>query len=238
MIIDSHTHVQRVSGFWDSPPERIISLMEEAGIDISVIMTYSDSPELLRYIRESVRKFPKRLIGYARLDPSCEDAEGLLKKAVEEWGFKGLKLHPVGNHVHPAHPASLKLIETASQLGVPTLFHCGDEEYTMPLQIIAAARAVPSAIIILGHMGGYFHVNDAIIAAQKCENIYLETSAMPYPHLIAKAVNRIGSKRILFASDGPGCPPDLELEKIRLAKLDNKDEENLLFRNIRKILSI
>lgn len=237
MIIDSHTHVQRTDNFWDSPPERIIRLMDSAGIDMSIIMPYSDDPELVEYMARSVERFPERLMAYARLNPAGgEEAINLLEKAVKTMGIKGLKLHPVGNLVHPAHESSENLIRKAGELGVPTLFHCGDEEFTLPLQISAVAEKCPDSIIILGHMGGYFHVNDAIKSAEIHTNIYLETSAMPYPSAIKTAVEKIGPERVLFASDGPGCPPDLELKKIRLANLSRVDEEKILSTNIRRIL--
>ncbi|MCE1248295.1 MAG: amidohydrolase family protein [Firmicutes bacterium] len=239
MIIDSHTHVQRTSGFWDSPPERIISLMDEAGIDMSVIMTYSDSPALVDYICQCVNQYPRRLIGYARLDPSGgEEVCRIFEESVKNSCIKGLKLHPVGNLVHPSADSSIKLIKIAATLGVPTLFHCGDEEFTLPMQIASAAEKCPEALIILGHMGGYFHVEDAILAAEKFPNIILETSAMPYPEKIREAVERIGSHRVLFASDGPGCPPDLEFKKVKLAGLDKGDEEKVLGINIMRILGM
>ncbi len=239
MIIDSHTHVQRTSGFWDSPPERIISLMDKAGIEKAVIMTYSDSPALVDFIYESVNKFPDRLIGYTRLDPSAgEESCRVLEHSVKHLGMKGLKLHPVGNLVHPSADVSVNLIQTAANLGIPTLFHCGDEEFTLPLQVAAAAGKCPDARIILGHMGGYFHVEDAILAAEKYDNIFLETSAMPYPDKIREAVERIGAERILFASDGPGCPPDLELTKVRMAGLSSREEKLILSDNIVRLLKI
>jgi len=239
MIIDSHTHVQQTSGFWDSPPERIVRLIDDADIDMAVIMTYSDSPELIDYIHESVNRFPKRLIGYTRLDPSMgETACRLLEHSVLNLGMKGLKLHPVGNLVHPADDTSIKLIKTAARLRVPTLFHCGDEELTLPLQIASAALKCHDATIILGHMGGYFHVGDAIIAAEKCSNIYLESSAMPYPWKIKEAVDRIGEDRVLFASDGPGCPPDLELTKVKMSGLNQNQLKKVTGENIMRILHI
>jgi predicted TIM-barrel fold metal-dependent hydrolase len=70
VIIDSHTHVDRFG--WYDPPETIIRLMDEAGIDQSIIMTYVDAPDVdgsIEYIAESVRKYPGRLIGYARMNP-------------------------------------------------------------------------------------------------------------------------------------------------------------------------
>jgi hypothetical protein len=201
-------------------------------------MTYSDSPDLLEYIRDAVSRFPGRLIAYARLDPGDPASREHLARAVTSWGFRGLKLHPVGNHIHPAQTDSLDLIRSAASLGVPVLFHCGDEEFTLPFQVAAAAREVPLASIILGHMGGYFHVQDAILAGERFPNLYLETSAMPYPGMVREAVNRLGADRVLFASDGPGCPPGLELSKIRLAGLDREDEEKVLSGNIKRLIGL
>lgn len=238
MIIDSHTHVDRFG--WYDPPETIIRLMDEAGIDQSIIMTYVDAPDVdgsIEYIAESVRKYPGRLIGYARMNPRRgKDAQLLFRKAMEEYGFKGLKLHPAGNRCHPARQETLELIRLATRYRAPVLFHCGDEEFTLPLQIAEAAEACPDATIILGHCGGYFHTEDAIRAAERHPNIVLETSAMPYPRLIKKAVERVGASRVLYASDGPGCDPGIEVYKVRLAGLSADDQESVFYRNIKRIL--
>jgi len=144
----------------------------------------------------------------------------------------------VGNLVAPSNPLSVELIRLAGEMKIPTLFHCGDEEFTLPMQIREAAKQCPDSLIILGHMGGYFHVEDAILAARDCPNIYLETSAMPYPKMIKKAVDEIGADRVLFASDGPGCPPDLEVIKVKKAGLSDKDERKLFYDNISRILDL
>jgi predicted TIM-barrel fold metal-dependent hydrolase len=199
MIIDSHTHVDRVG--WYDPPETIIGLMDEAGIEKSIIMTYRDAPDsegALEYIAEAVQKYPDRLIGYARMNPRRgELSHRLFEKAMEEYGFKGLKLHPVGNLSHPASP---------------------------------------EATIILGHCGGYFHTKDALRVAERYPNIVLETSAMPYPRVIKEAVERVGASRVLYASDGPGCDPTIEVHKVRMAGLTEEAEAALFYRNITSIL--
>lgn len=239
MIIDSHTHVQRVpESFWDSPPERLIALMDEAGVDKSAIMSYGGAPReaAVDYIHEVVKKFHPRLAGYANLDPrEGEKAIELLRSAINDMGFDGLKLHPVAYELHPSHPQSIAILKAAGELGVPALFHCGDEDYTLPLQLACAARLVPETIMILGHMGGYFHVEDAIAVARECPNVILETSAMPYPAVIRKAVMAIGSKRVMYASDGPGCVPVLEVEKVRLAGLSEEEQHDLFFRNYMRL---
>lgn len=242
MIIDSHTHVDQVPALgWIDPPEKIIDLMNEAGISKAIVMSYTElpgfNPNALEYIAAAVAKYPDRLIGYARLHPWHEEAAAkLLTKAVREYGMKGLKLHPVGTLAHPADAATLKLIRHAASLRAPVLFHCGDEPMTTPLAIAAAAANVPEATIILGHMGGFFHVDEAIGVAVRHPNLLLETSAMPYPAKIREAVERVGANRVLFASDGPGCRPLLELEKVRMAGLTDDDLRLVLHDNIANLL--
>src|SRR5262249_53745743 len=104
--------------------------------------------------------------------------------------------------------------------GAPPLSPCGDEPLTTPLAIARAAEACPDATIILGHMGGYFHVDDAIDAGARHPNLVLETSAMPYPAKIAEAVERLGPDRGLYARDGPACSPRIDGGQVRLAGLE------------------
>jgi len=238
MIIDSHTHVDRFG--WYDPPETIIRLMDEAGVDKSIIMTYVDAPDVkgsIEYIAEAVQKYHNRLIGYARMNPRRgEEAQQLFRKAIEEYGFKGLKLHPAGNRCHPARQETIDMIRMAAGYNAPVLFHCGDEEFTLPLQVAEAAHACPEATIILGHCGGYFHTKDAIRAAERYPNIILETSGMPYPRVIKDAVERVGASRILYASDGPGCDPTIEIHKVKLARLKPEDQDAIFRQNIQSIL--
>lgn len=240
MIFDSHTHIDE-AGFWVDPPETILQLMDEAGIEQAVVMTYRDAPmadgsDPLQYIADACRRYP-RLIGYARMNPHYgEAAVRALEHGFRDLGMKGLKLHPVSYVMPPTSPETIALIHKAAEWHAPTLFHCGDEEFTLPYQIAGAAALVPDATIILGHMGGYFHVEDAIQAAQAYPNLILETSAMPYPQMIKRAVEAIGAERVLFGSDGPGCDPTLEVAKVRAAGLSQQEEALLFSENIARIL--
>jgi hypothetical protein len=242
MIIDSHTHVDEAPAYgWFDPPEMIIGLLDEAEIDRAVIMTYRDAPgpeeRVIEYIANAVQKYPDRFIGYARMNPRYGDeAVELFDRAIRDYGLRGLKLHPVSYVMHPVSEPTLDLIRHAAKLNVPTLFHCGDEEFTLPLQVAEAAEAVPEAKIIMGHMGGYFHVKDALRVAKRHPNLILETSAMPYPRMIKQAVDELGIERILFASDGPGCDPTLEVEKVLRAGLSPEQEELIFRGNIERLL--
>ena len=95
---------------------------------------------------------------------------------------------------------------------------------------------MPEATIVFGHMGAYFHGQDAISVAERRENVVLETSACPYPELIGEAVRRIGAERVIFGSDGPGCPPAIELDKVRRAGLAPADLRKVLHDNQRRLM--
>ena len=242
MIIDAHLHVDDVPALgWRLEAAHCVRRLDEAGIDRGVVMTIVDAPEVnpnaLELVAEACAAYPGRLDAFARIHPWYGDESlALLDRAIGELGFKGLKLHPVSTIAHPSGEETIRLIRRAAERSAPTLFHCGDEPLTTPLAVACAAAACPHATIILGHMGGYVHVDEAIDVAARYPNIVLETSAMPYPEKIRAAVERIGPERVLFASDGPACSPRLELEKVRLAGLDAAAERLVLGGNAQRIL--
>jgi hypothetical protein len=233
VIVDAHLHVDDIPALgWRLDAAECVRRLDEAGIERGVVMTIVDAPEVnpraLELIAEACAEHPGRLEAFARIHPWYGDESFDLLERAFALGFKGLKLHPVSTLAHPAGEDTLRLIRAAAEHHAPTLFHCGDEPMTTPLAVAQAARACPDATIILGHMGGYFHVDEAIEVAEEQENVVLETSAMPYPDKIREAVERVGASRVLYASDGPACSPRIEVEKVRLAGL-SPDAEALVF---------
>ncbi len=244
MIIDMHMHIDDIPALgWRMSAVECIERMDEAGVDAAAVMTIADLPGInskaLELIADACGQFPGRLYGFIRLHPWYrEQSLELLEHAVNESGFRGLKLHPVSTLAHPSGADTIALIRRAGELGVPTLFHCGDEPMTTPLSIAPAAAACPDSLIILGHMGGYFHVDEAIDVAERYPNIVLETSAMPYPAKILEAVERIGAQRVIFGSDGPVSSPVLEREKVVIAGLTAEDTALVLGDNAAKLLRL
>jgi uncharacterized protein len=241
LIVDAHLHVDDLPALgWKLDAAECVRRMDEAGISRGVVMTIVDAPEVnpdaIELIAEACAAFPGRLEAFARIHPWYGDEAVALLEHAFELGFKGLKLHPVSTIAHPADEATLRLIRVAVEHDAPTLFHCGDEPMTTPYAIAPAAAACPEATIILGHMGGYFHVDEAIEVAERHDNVVLETSAMPYPAKVREAVERIGATRVLYASDGPACSPRIEVEKVRLAGLSDADEPLVFAGNATRIL--
>ena len=241
MIVDAHMHVDDIPALgWKLEAALCVRRLDEAGIDRGVVMTIVDAPEVnanaIELVAEACAAYPDRLWAFARIHPWYGDESLALLEHAFALGFKGLKLHPVSTIAHPSGEDTLRLIRAAAAHSAPTLFHCGDEPLTTPLAVAAAAEACPEATIILGHMRGYFHVDEAIAAAERFPNLVLETSAMPYPAKIREAVERVGSERVIYASDGPVCSPLIEVEKVRIAELEPEAERLVLGENALRIL--
>ena len=241
MIVDAHLHVDDVPSLgWKLEAAECIRRMDEAGIDRGVVMTIVDAPEVnpdaIELIADACARHPGRLEAFARIHPWYGETSVALLERAFALGFKGLKLHPVSTIAHPSSEDTLRLIRVAAEHNAPTLFHCGDEPMATPLAVARAAAACSEATVILGHMGGYFHVDEAIDVAERHDNVILETSAMPYPAKIREAVERIGPERVLYASDGPACSPRIEVEKIRLAGLTSAQERLVFADNALRLL--
>ncbi|GAB3922202.1 hypothetical protein GCM10011575_14350 [Microlunatus endophyticus] len=242
MIFDMHMHIENRSS-WIVTAEDCIRAMDEASVDKAAVMTLGDypglNPDAIELVTEAMSRYPDRLYGLARLHPGhLETSQATLDRAVTHLGFVGLKLHPVSTHQHPAGEATIALVRQAGELGVPTLFHCGDEHMTTPLAIAETAAACPGSVIMLGHMGGYFHVDEALQVAERYPNVVLETSAMPYPEKIIEAVRRVGAERVVFGSDGPVASPIVEKQKVVIAALGADDAALVLGGNAARMLRL
>jgi predicted TIM-barrel fold metal-dependent hydrolase len=241
VIVDAHLHVDELPALgWQLEAAECLRRMDEAGISRGIVMTIVDAPavnpDAIQLIADACAAHPDRLDAFARIHPWYGERSVELLEEAFALGFKGLKLHPVSTLAHPSGEETLRLIRIAADHNAPTLFHCGDEPMTTPLAVARAAAACPEATIILGHMGGYFHVDEALDVAERHPNVLLETSAMPYPAKVAEAVARIGAERVLYASDGPACSPRIEVEKVRLAGLDPEAERLVFAENTLRVL--
>jgi predicted TIM-barrel fold metal-dependent hydrolase len=137
-VIDSHTHVDEYEAFgWFDPPEAIIELMDEADVEKAIAMSYADAPVLkadaLQYIYDACKKYPDRLIPYARINPHVDNAGALLEEAIVDLKMKGLKIHQESVTAAAHHDSIIRLVKKAVEFNAPVLFHSGDEALSLSL---------------------------------------------------------------------------------------------------------
>ncbi len=244
IYLDSHAHVDVVPALnWYDTADKLIQRMDAAGVRMAAISGYLNAPgpnpEGLKAIAEAVAKYPQRLIGYARLDPWYDDrCVEVLEEAVKGWGCRGVKLHPAHYTLYPFGAETVKLARRAGELGLPMLFHCGDEFMCLPYQIDRLAEKCPETTIILAHIGGFFSGEAALDVAERRQNVLVDTSEIPFPHMVRKAVDRLGAEKVLWGTDAPCCDIGHEILKVELAGLTDAQKQMLFAENYARLMGI
>jgi hypothetical protein len=211
----------------------LIRLFDKYNVDRAIVFPNPNIgdkyPEMNDYIAESVKKYPKRLIGFGRVDPRREDAIKELTRIRKKLGLAGLKLHPFVECFRPDHPFFNKFFQKTNELGLPTLFHAADG-FSSPGLITKIARKYPKLPIILGHL------REATISALKeCENIYVETSGT-LPDFIELASD-IDEDRVLFGSDVPYYRYPTQIAVVEAAEIPQKKKNKILYDNFQVLFN-
>ncbi len=241
MIIDSHNHVggpDKGDGAKQSH-EDIIAVMDRIGIDKAVIFPFNEMEPGISfsnansYILEGVRKYPDRLVGFARLDPNFKEAAVREAERAVASGLSGIKLHPKGQNFPTSHPWALKIVEKSAELGVPVVFDNGKD--ISPNREIAKLAGVEGSVISLAHMRG----GDFIETAKENENIYLGTVKADIMD-VEKAIAALGPQKIIAGSDSPYASMEEEMIKKfeRIDTLSLRDKELIRGGNIARILGV
>jgi predicted TIM-barrel fold metal-dependent hydrolase len=244
MIFDSHAHVdvEPAYGMFDTP-EKLIRQMDAAGVSMAAISGYRNTPgrttDAHSAIAQAVAQHPDRLIGYARINPWYGDASiQAFEHAIIHMGLRGLKLHPATYMLYPFDALTVRLVRRAGELGVPVLLHSGDENMCLPYQIDRMVTQCPGTTVILAHIGGYYAYEAALEVAERRSNVLVDTSEMPFPDRVRRAVDRLGANKVLFGTDAPCCDARLELLKIELAGLSSHESQRVLGENFAELVGI
>jgi predicted TIM-barrel fold metal-dependent hydrolase len=233
MIIDVELYLKPKA--WTA--EKLAKLEREASIDLAVLVpepTLCPDNVAVRNAAAQVSMF----LPCACVNPQLEqEALEEFEMAVKEWGFRGLKLMPPKHGYRIVEDIIYPLLQKATELGVPVSIHSGQES-CHPADIGFMALEFPDIPFIMDHMGYRYFVRQAILAAKHAPNVYLATTAVPEPNFIKNAVSKLGPERVVFGSNGPGMPPDLQLEVIRRAGLGAEAEALILGGNAARLYRI
>jgi predicted TIM-barrel fold metal-dependent hydrolase len=229
MVVDFHLHIPMrwvEEGVHPKEAgERLVSFMDEVGIEVAVLLPIA--PWVSNdYVYKVVSYNPKRLIGFASVVPNPADiAIKELRRAVQDLGLRGLKLHPPMQGFCIRHPHVIKVLKVAGDLGIPVVIHAmlGDlstlyfkpppgehrlphpdrvEDYDL-IPLLAS-----NTLIVYAHMGGLFGFKRFMDIASSHPNVYLDTSYSILtiaeeigPQMLAKYIRSLGADKLVFGSD-------------------------------------
>lgn len=205
----------------------------------------NDVSESNRYIYENSLKNPRIIpFGWANIREGLDKAKKDARKCLQEYKFKGVKLNGAQNEYSIDSPEALEVISVIAELKGMVAFHIGADspDYTNPLRAEVVARRFPETVIFMTHMGGAGIPDmseEVIEVARRNPNMYLIGSAIGIDK-VKKAIDTLGSKRVLFGSDAPFYSV-AESKKNYLEMLSGYDEqtiENVLGLNAKRLFQI
>lgn len=275
MIIDFHTHtfpdelakktipyLESKAGFvarTDGTIKGLKKSMEEANIDISVLLPVVTSPKQTLKINDCAIENNKLdgFISFGGIHPDFEDYKNELKR-LKDNGIKGIKLHPDYQNTFIDDLKYINIVNEAFRLGLIVIIHSGID-YGSTEVIRATPERIKNLLnnleykgtFILAHMG-YTFKWDMIIDEFKGYDVYfdlalclgvLKMNDKYYPlmdeNTLIKFINTFGSKKILFATDSPWMGQKESIDMFNSFKnISKKDKDNILYKNAIKILEI
>jgi len=237
-ICDAHVHLGK-SGPWQphiNPTiyvNELILLFDKFNVEQAIVFPNPNVgdkyPKMNDYIADCVKRYPKRLVGFGRVDPRREDAIKELNRIKNSLGLIGLKLHPIVECFRPDHPFFNKLFQKANELNIPMLFHSGDG-FSSPGLVLKIAKKYPKLQIILGHLR-----EATINALRERKNVYVETSGT-LPDFIELAVDT-DEEKILFGSDVPYYRYPTQIAIVESAEISPKAKRKIFYDNFRDFLA-
>ncbi len=273
MIIDFHIHTPQFQSATDSllgllrnswgermewmiehysSPENFLKLMDESGIDYSVVLAeispittgIADNEYVARFCSEN-----DRLIPFASINPymCTRHLASELERLVVDCGFQGLKLYPTYQYFYPNEPMLYPLYAKAQDLGIPISLHIGSSifrgarlKYGDPMCLDDVAVDFPDLTLIQCHSGRPFWYEKALSLARLHTNVYMEISGLPPKNLFEyfPKLERIADK-VIYGSDWPGVPTIKEnIEVIRGLPISDEAKQAILGENAAEILKL
>jgi len=242
MIIDIHTHIGKdVSDpkLEKYSKDQLLADMDKNQIQHSAVFPFNRPDEDL--LKESLRilelsKENKKIIPFLRFNPNTITKEELNKLLSN--GFKGVKLHPraqnfVFNKIE--YDWIYKIIEKHN---IPLLIHtrAATMDTSDPAYAIDIAQRFPHLKIIAAHFFGGGLNNDLLNQVAKHKNLYVDTSVYSSIVEMRRVVKTYD--RLIYGSDAPYSDQEVEILKIKKAKLPKKIEDKILFKNALEVLNL
>ncbi|MGD9077212.1 MAG: amidohydrolase family protein [Desulfobacteraceae bacterium] len=270
-IIDTHVHVfpPRLSDAvrqwfegnawkfkYQGTPKALIQAQFENGVAGLVFLSYAHRPgiadQLNDYVASLVKRFPNT-VGLATLHPADNNPGDIIKRAHEELGLCGVKLHCHVQKIAPDEPILFPTYEALLQFDGILNIHAGREPaitaYGLDVRAISGARRVeqilqryPELKIIIPHLG--FDESDRFYSLlDTYPTLYLDTTMMladffdvsvDQEKLIQHA------DRILYGSDYPHIPYSMEREVKAILEMDLGEDvtRKIFYENAEKLFPI
>jgi len=195
------------------------------------------------------------LIPFGSVDPRTgADAVARARLLVEQHGVRGFKFHPTVQGFDPSDPAYSALWGAIAELGVPALFHTGQNgigaglrggaglrlRYSNPLLLDDVAAAHPDLDVIFAHPSVPWQDEANSIAIHKT-NVWIDLSGWSpkyFPESLVRLAGRQLKDRVLFGTDYPLLTPEKWLAAFAELPIPDEVRPLILKHNAARLLRL
>lgn len=267
MIIDAHTHIYpeavapkaiktiigntggQLTAYTDGTFQNLMSSMDEAEIDFSVVLSVATQPnqgeKIIQWIDE-MRNRSSRLIYFASVHPADPDFKKRIQD-IKDRGIPGIKFHPAYQNFPVDSKEAYDVYEEALKNDLVLHFHSGFDmslphcDYTSVERFSRFLESFKNSKIILAHAGGdqqweevlkklgdkgcFFDIAFVLENMKRCDH--------------ARELYRQNENYFVFGTDTPWKSQKDYVKMIRESKtLTSEQRDKMFFKNILKLISL
>lgn len=278
--IDMHVHLEQDSCGHQAMPQEFIdasaayfkggerlpsaeSIVERyRGLNMAAVIFTIDARTQLGHLPNSIddlvataREHNDVLIPFGSVDPRTGgDALAEATRQVVELGVWGMKFHPSVQGFDPSDPQYLPLWRRIAELGVPALFHTGQNgmgagmpggggiklRYSNPLLLDDVAAEVPELTIIMAHPSVPWQDEANSIAIHK-PNVFIDLSGWRpkyFPESLVRFASNMLADKLLFGTDFPLLSPEKWLADFAELPISDEVRPRIFRENALRVLGV
>lgn len=183
-------------------------------------------------IYDLMLKEPDFIEGYAYINPKDEDALQEINLCLGEYKMNGVKFHSWKQGYYPDNrPELIAILDLIEEFDVHVEMHVGTAPLSTPYIWGEYAKLFPKIDFLFTHTGYYEFGMATIEVASQLDNVWVETSGQMNPAVLTKAVEVLGSEKVVFGTDWPYKPVNIEVEKFEHLGLIESQLENIFYKN-------
>jgi uncharacterized protein len=222
----------------DSTPEAITKTIDSDGVSAAVVSSLKPLASLdfdagNKAASEFVKKFPKKLYGFAIVNPIKINQ---LEAAIQYLPFKGVRLSPNFMWIEYSE-AMVPLIELAAKQKMAIHVSVTPERPSNMKMCAEIAERFPNTPVIMGQIWTPYTWVETSVLARGFKNIYLEVG-FATTKTIEDAVEVAGASKLVFGSGFPNMRPKAAVEIVKLASISESERELIFWKNASSLLGI
>ena len=207
--------------------------IEKVGISNLTMPTMEERNDL---IYEAMCQYPDFIKGYMYIDFKSPRIYEEIDLRLGKQGFSGSKIVTSKEGIRGDNcPVIHDVMSYVAKYGKIVQVYAGTAPYCTPFAWVDLAEEMPELKLCFTHIACREFGHTLIELIKDLPNCYVETSQNFEVDILKKAIDKLGSERVLMGTDWPYKPTNTELHKFEYMNLPENILENIYWKNAAKL---